>query len=53
MNDVLYQNFMKKGPVDNLFTKYKNYSQLVRMKKDEKINQHFQQSIILSFLFKL
>jgi len=39
--------------VDNLFTKYKNYSQPVWIKIYLKINQQYQQSIILSFLFKL
>jgi len=39
--------------VDNLFTKWYCYSQVVTSKKNLKKNQQYKQSIILSFLFKL
>lgn len=53
MDTVFNQDFREIGLVDNLFTKLKTYSKPVGSNYFQKINQHFQQSIILSFLFKL
>lgn len=53
MNIILNQVIRDIWMVYNLFIKYKNYSQVVWTKKFTTICQHFQQSIMLSFLFKL
>ena len=53
MNIIRNQIIRNIWMVYNLFIKYKNYSQVVWTKKFTSSYQHFQQSIILSFLFKL